>query len=118
MWDMDVATPVVLYDPIVNGQLRQGFATLRIDGYLFLLDRATGAPLLPTEERPVKQDPRLFTAPTQPFPVGADQLVRNCVDPLRIAPGYEGHCFFDPIHMDSAQYDAAVHGCAPGANGL
>ena len=46
----------------------------RINGYLFVLDRATGKPILPVEERPVKQNPRLATAPTQPYPVGVDKV--------------------------------------------
>ena len=41
-------------------------------GFLYVLDRDTGKPVFPVEERPVKQDARLFTSPTQPFPVGAD----------------------------------------------
>jgi quinoprotein glucose dehydrogenase len=40
-------------------------------GHLFVLDRETGSPLFPVEERPVPQTtvPGETTAPTQPFPV-------------------------------------------------
>ncbi len=37
----------------------------------FFLDRETGKPILPVEERPVKQDAFLKTSPTQPFTSGA-----------------------------------------------
>src|SRR5262249_53896748 len=68
VWEMDVSTPLVLYTARVQGRLRKGLAAMRPDGYLFLLDRETGKPLDRIEERPVRQDIRLRTAPTQPFP--------------------------------------------------
>ena len=86
IFDMDVVTPVVLYDTTVDGRPRKGIAVLRTDGYLFLLDRVDGSPLLPIEERPVPQDPYQATFPTQPFPVGGDQVVPNCVEPWLMLP--------------------------------
>ncbi len=77
LWDADIATPHILYDTVINGRPRKGLAALRPDGALFLLDRETGKPLLPVEERPVTQDPKNFTAATQPFPVG-DSLAVPC----------------------------------------
>ena len=43
------------------------------DGHLFVLDRETGAPLFPVEERPVPQSdvPGEEASPTQPFPTAA-----------------------------------------------
>jgi glucose dehydrogenase len=40
-------------------------------GFIFVLDRLTGKPLFPVEERPVPQSnvPGEATWPTQPFPV-------------------------------------------------
>jgi glucose dehydrogenase len=55
IFDMDVVTPVVLYDTTVDGRARKGIAVLRTDGYLFLLDRVDGSPLLQIEERPVRR---------------------------------------------------------------
>ena len=97
---MDVAAPPLLFETVVAGKSRKGVAAMRGDGYLFLLDRATGEPLQRIEERPVKQDARLHTAPTQPFPVGADQIVPNCTEPALIPAGFIGDCYFAPIHMD------------------
>jgi quinohemoprotein ethanol dehydrogenase len=97
IFDMDVVTPVVLYETTVDGRPRKGIAVLRTDGYLFLLDRVDGSPLLPIEERPVPQDPFQGTSPTQPFPVGGDQVVPNCVEPWLMPPGFKSGCYFTPI---------------------
>jgi plastocyanin len=78
LWDADIAIPHILYDTTLNGRPRKGLAAMRADGYLFLIDRETGKPLLPIEERPVTQDRYNNTSPTQPFPVGADGLMPPC----------------------------------------
>jgi glucose dehydrogenase len=99
IFDMDVVTPVVLHDTTVNGRQRKGIAVLRTDGYLFLLDRVDGSPLLPIEERSVPQDPFQLTSPTQPFPVGGDQVVPNCVEPWLMPPGFKSGCYFTPLNQ-------------------
>jgi plastocyanin len=73
---------------------------MRTDGYLFLLDRATGKPVIPVEERTVPQSARLKTAPTQPFPVGADQVGPNCVGKHIVPEGFALGCYFDVIDTD------------------
>ena len=73
---------------------------MRTDGYLFMLDAATGEPLFPIEERPVPQNEFLRTSATQPFPVGADRIGSDCVDPDMIPPGFEAGCYYDPIGPD------------------
>jgi len=100
LWEMDVGTPIVLYTSVVNGRPRAALAAMRTDGYLFLLDRATGTPLLPIEERPVRQDVRRRTAATQPFPIGADRFGPECVEPETAAPGFRLGCYFDPLYQD------------------
>jgi quinohemoprotein ethanol dehydrogenase len=100
VWEMDVSTPLVLYTARVNGRSRKALAAMRPDGYLFLLDRETGTPLYRVEEHPVKQDIRLRTAATQPFPVGADEFGPGCTDPQTLSKGFEVGCYFDPIYYD------------------
>jgi quinohemoprotein ethanol dehydrogenase len=100
VWEMDVGTPLVLYDAPLRGESHRALAAMRTDGYLFLFDRATGEPLFPIEERPVKQDIRLMTSQTQPFPVHGDKLGPVCADPLTVPDGFEGACNFDPIYFD------------------
>ena len=100
IWDMDAAMSVVLFDTMINGQPRKAVATFRPDGYLFLLDRQTGRPLYPVQERSVGQEPRQKTSATQPYPVGADQVVPNCVSKDVAITGFELGCFFDPYYHD------------------
>jgi len=100
IWEHDVSTPLVLYDITVAGQRRPALLAVRTDGVPFVLDRATGKPLLSVEERPVKQDAFLKTAATQPFTVGADRLGPACVEPAMLPQGFIGGCYFDPIRAD------------------
>jgi quinohemoprotein ethanol dehydrogenase len=78
IWDADVATAPVLYEVKKDGKNRKGVAIIRSDGYVFMLDRETGQPLVPIEERPVPQNVQSKSAKTQPFPVGADGLLPDC----------------------------------------
>ena len=73
IWEHDVGTPLVLYDTTIGGRPRKVLMAMRTDGVPFFLDRETGKPVLPVEERPVKQDAFLKTSPTQPFTAGADR---------------------------------------------
>jgi alcohol dehydrogenase (cytochrome c) len=101
LWEFDIAMPVMFYDVQVDGKPRKGIAAMRDDGYMFLLDRETGKPIIPVEERPVKQDAHNKTSPTQPYPVGADQIVPNCIGKDMGAPaGFELSCYFDPVDLD------------------
>ena len=115
IWEQDLGTPMILYDAVTNGKPRKGIAAMRTDGMLFLLDRATGKPIFPVEERPVPQDPRLMTAPTQPFSVGADQLGPKCEPKEQIPAGFKGMCEFDPINYDTpnAMYPILTTRSAP-----
>ena len=78
IWEADLSIPPVLYDTQVAGRSRKGVAVMRGDGYLFLLDRENGKPLMPIEDRPVPQDASVKTAALQPFPVGADRVLPDC----------------------------------------
>ncbi len=93
IWDANIATPVLLYETVVEGQPRKALAAMRADGYLFLFDRETGEPLTPIEDRPVPQDNFLHTAATQPFPVGLESILPDCAywrD--KVPPPFELHC--------------------------
>jgi glucose dehydrogenase len=97
---MDVSTPPILYDASVGGKVRHALAVMRTDGYLFVFDRATGEPIVPIEERPVKQDVRLKTAPTEPIPAGTDRVGPNCAEPDVTPAGFSAGCYFDPVFYD------------------
>ena len=107
VWDTDIATPVALYDVEMDGRMRKGLAVMRPDGYLFLFDRSTGEPLIPIQERPVVQSSLSKTSPTQPYPVGADNILvgganANCAQwKDRIPAGFVLSCSaFTPPTID------------------
>jgi quinohemoprotein ethanol dehydrogenase len=92
IWDYDAASPVLLFDTTINGQPRKGIAQAGRTGWVYILDRTNGKPLIGIEERPVPQEPRQKTAKTQPYPIG-DALVPQCAEPME---GYErAGCIFE-----------------------
>ena len=68
IWDYDAPSPTVLFDVTVDGKLRHGIGEAEKTGWLYLLDRTNGRPLLPIPEKPVPQEARQKTSPTQPIP--------------------------------------------------
>jgi len=85
IWDYDSTNPVILFDATIDGKPRKGIAEASKTGWVYILDRETGKPLIGIEERPVPQEPGQATAATQPYPVG-DPFVPHSV---AIAPeGY------------------------------
>ncbi|MEH7235642.1 PQQ-dependent dehydrogenase, methanol/ethanol family [Bacillus sp. JJ1562] len=70
IWDYDAPNPVVLFDVEKDGKMRKGIAQAGKTGWIYILDRTNGEPLVGIEEKPVPQEPRQKTSPTQPFPVG------------------------------------------------
>jgi alcohol dehydrogenase (cytochrome c) len=70
---------VILFDAEYNGTLRKGLAQAAKTGWVYLLDRVTGEPLLGIVETPVMQEPQQHTSPTQPFPIG-DAIVPQFLD--------------------------------------
>ena len=79
IWDYDSPNPVVLFDAQIDGRLRKGLVEVSKTGFAYILDRETGKPLIGIEERPVAQEPRQATAPTQPYPIG-DAIVPQSID--------------------------------------
>jgi quinohemoprotein ethanol dehydrogenase len=82
IWDYDSPNPVVLFDLTLNGRVRRAAAEASKTGWVYILDRVTGKPLIGIDEKAVPQDPRQRTSPTQPYPRG-DAFVPHQVD---IAP--------------------------------
>jgi quinohemoprotein ethanol dehydrogenase len=96
IWEGDISIAPVLYDAQIDGRPRKGIAAMRADGYLFMLDRETGKPLMKVENRSVPQDALQKTAATQPFPVGADRVLPDCEEWRKQSTpkGFEIGCFF------------------------
>jgi quinohemoprotein ethanol dehydrogenase len=79
MWDYDASNPVILFDAMVHGKMRKGIAEGGKTGWVYILDRVTGKPLVGIVEKPVMQLAVQHTSPTQPYPVG-DAIVPQYID--------------------------------------
>jgi len=71
LWDYDLAAPPILIDIRRDGRNVPAVVVLTKTSLVFVLDRDTGAPLFPVEERPVPASdvPGEEASPTQPFPL-------------------------------------------------
>jgi quinoprotein glucose dehydrogenase len=69
LWDYDLPTAPILLDVDVNGTRVKALAQITKQGFLHVLDRRTGRPVWPIEERkvPPSDVPGEWTSPTQPF---------------------------------------------------
>ncbi len=113
IWDFDAPSPVVLFDVEVDGQRRKALAQAGKTGWVYVLDRTNGKPLIGIEERRVPQEPQQKTSPTQPFPKG-DAFVPQSVP--RSPRGYRapnGGRIFTPFWRDPI---VAKPGTLGGAN--
>lgn len=93
IWDYDNPTPPLLADVQYQGMPRRILIHGGKTGVTYILDRTNGTPLIGIEERPVPQDPRNKTSPTQPYPIG-DAPVPSCPEPGSVATGAERACLF------------------------
>jgi quinoprotein glucose dehydrogenase len=77
LWDYDTASPPLLATLRRDGKAIPVVIQGNKTGLLFVLNRDTGEPIFPVEERPVpKSDvPGEEASPTQPFPVAPPALV-------------------------------------------
>ncbi len=76
LWDYDNASPPALATVRIGGGQRDVVVQATKTGMLFVLDRETGAPVFPVEERavPASTVPGEAASPTQPFTVRTPPL--------------------------------------------
>ena len=112
LWDYDGPNPVMLFDVMVGGRMRKAAAEANKAGWVYILDRTNGKPLIGIDEKPVPQEPRQFTSATQPIPRG-DAFVPQSID---VAP--EGYALvnqgriFTPFWGDGLVLKPAARGGA------
>lgn len=83
VWDYDVPAQPGLYSVWKDGEAHEVVVQVNKTGFVFVLDRETGEPFLPIEEREVPQggvDGETLS-PTQPYPVATPALVPSTVSP-------------------------------------
>jgi quinoprotein glucose dehydrogenase len=133
VWNYDMPVAPNLMDLVVDGQPVKALVQTTKQSFAYVLDRETGEPIWPIEERPVPQSdvPGEKLSATQPFPtrpapyemqgITEDDLIDFTpelrAEALEIAKGYRLGPLFNPPsirgHADGT--DASIH--CPGANG-
>lgn len=116
-WDDDLATTPILINYYHDGQLVKALDQATKMGYNFILDRATGQPVIPTPEVPQAQDPQDNASTgdslTQPIPAGqpfsqqcatAGEWVANGGNPNLLGP--DGNpitfgCVYTPLSSNN-----------------
>jgi alcohol dehydrogenase (cytochrome c) len=86
IWDYDTVSPNVLFDVQIDGKDVKGIGQAGKTGWVYLLNRETGEPLVGIEEKPVPQMAEQHTAATQPFPVGDAFVPMECPEPVGLYP--------------------------------
>ncbi len=79
-WDYDIPSQPVLFPLQRNGVEIPALAQSTKQGHIFILNRETGEPLFPVEERPVSLTGAIEGerySPTQPFPANPAFIVRR-----------------------------------------
>ena len=115
IWDYDASSPVVLFDIEIDGKSRKAIAQAGKTGWVYILDRVTGEPLLGIEEREVPQEPRQLTVATQPVPVG-DAFVPQSMDmPLYGYPMVNQGRIFTPFWEGPLTIKPSSFGATPWA---
>jgi quinoprotein glucose dehydrogenase len=80
VWDKDLPTPPALVSVMHDGKLVDAVAQPGKTGFIYLLDRETGKPIFPIEEKPVPTNTELIGEeifPTQPIPTLPKSFMRQ-----------------------------------------
>jgi len=136
IWDYDGPNPVVLFDISVNGVMRKALAQASKTGWVYVLDRISGKPLIGITEKRVPQDARQITSATQPYPKG-DAFVPQSIaiapegfrlvnhgsiftpfwtDSLVAKPGQQGGANWPPSSLDPST--GTLYVCAADKTGV
>lgn len=96
IWDMDTQSPPMLFDVHRGGRTIPAVATVNKNALMFILDRVTGKPIFPVEERPVPPSdvPGEQASPTQPFPTLPEPLAQTRLSRDNLYHGQPAHQAF------------------------
>jgi len=100
LWDIDMPSAGGLFDLVQNGTRVPAIAHVGKSSYLYVLNRATGEPLIEVKETPVPKGdvPTEWYSPTQPIPVRPPPLARvsfteaDLVRPEDTTPAHAAAC--------------------------
>ena len=83
IWDYDVPSQPTVVDLRLGNSTIPALAQMTKMGLTFMLNRETGQPVWPVEERPVPQQPVAgeYLSPTQPFPTHLPALISTPIGP-------------------------------------
>jgi membrane-bound PQQ-dependent dehydrogenase (glucose/quinate/shikimate family) len=81
LWDYDLPAEPALVTVLREGRELPAVVQVTKSGFVFVLDRVSGRPLFPVEERPVPAStlPGEVASPTQPIPSRPPPLVRQSI---------------------------------------
>lgn len=129
LWDYDTAPSPLLITIPHNGKRVDVVVAANKTGFLYVLDRDSGRPVFPVEERPVPASDIVGerTSPTQPFSVGLPTLAPQSLEPNQVYGATQadkeacraivadatGHSVFSPPSLKGV---IAVPGNIGGAN--
>lgn len=115
-WDFDTPAQPTLFELERDGEKTPAVAQGTKMGMIFILDRRTGEPLFPVEERPVPQNPDfpdLELSPTQPFPLLPAPVSSSQLDP----DDAHGFTFYDRAacrkELESLRYEGLYTPVSP-----
>jgi quinoprotein glucose dehydrogenase len=112
LWDYDAETNPALMDILSQGKKIPVVVAISKPSLMFFLNRDTGKPIYPVEERPVPQSdvPGEESSPTQPFPVKPPPLARMSMRPDEIFTGEPQH---EQFCRDLVAKIGGVHNLGP-----
>ena len=127
LWDWDLPVYPNLVEVMRDGKKIRAVAQIAKTGFVFVLDRVTGHPLFPIEERPVEVSkvPGEESWPTQPFPVKPPPFARQSMtrdEITDVTPESRAECMemIDGAYFDGPMYRAIREQLTiqfPGTNG-
>lgn len=93
LWDYDAEAAPSLMEIVRDGKKIPVVVAISKPGLMFFLDRETGKPVYPVEERPVPQSdvPGEQTSATQPFPMKPPPLARQSMKAEEVFTGEPAH---------------------------